>query len=191
MRFALLVLLSAATAFAQRYDPAATAAQATRDANAAKLAGTACGPKSTTFTVTQDEATHPAAQPAPGQALVYFIQDDDILGDYQHYTLKIGLDGAWVGAYKQNSYFNISVQPGEHHICASVQSNSSAGLVLALAHFTAEPGKTYYFRTRFLAGLAVRYPSAPHLDIAQPDTDEAKYLLAAYPLSVSVAHAKK
>jgi Protein of unknown function (DUF2846) len=185
MRFLLLVLLSATTAFAQyRYDPAAAAAQAARDASAAKFASTACGPKSTSFTVTQDDATHPAAQPAAGQALVYFIKDDGPLGDNQHYTLRIGLDGGWVGAYKQNSYFTLSVQPGEHHVCASVQSNTSTGLILSLAHFSAEPGQTYYFRTRFIAGINTLYPAAPHLDITQPDSDEAKYLLASYPLSV-------
>ena len=41
----------------------------------------------------------------------------------------------------------------EHHVCANVQSDKSEGLLVALAHFTAEPGKVYYFRTRFLGGL--------------------------------------
>jgi hypothetical protein len=52
-----------------------------------------------------------------------------------------------VGAYEHNAYFAVSVEPGDHHVCANLQSNHSAG-VMALAHFSAEPGKVYYFRAR-------------------------------------------
>lgn len=138
----------------------------------------ACGPMNVSVKPGNSQQT--LAQPAPGKATVYFIQDDGPGGNHQHYTLRIGLDGAWVGAYKHNSYFTVSVRPGEHHVCANVQSNSSAGQNLAFAHFTAEPGKVYYFRTQFLAGLTTLYPVYPYLVLDQPDSDQAKYLIASY-----------
>jgi hypothetical protein len=98
------------------------------------------------------------------------------------------MDGAWVGAYKNNSYFSVSVNPGEHHACAEVQSNSSVEGLVALRHFTAEPGKVYYFRTRLLdEQQRVLYPDPPITDLDSLDSDEAKYLITYYPLSVSSA----
>jgi hypothetical protein len=35
----------------------------------------ACGPKSTRFNVKVDESQHMLAEPEPGKALVYFVQD--------------------------------------------------------------------------------------------------------------------
>jgi len=147
-------------------------------------AAAACGSRDTTFDVTEVAQSAPA-QPDPSKALVYFIQDDGPGGGHQHYTVRIGVDGAWVGAYKHNSYFTVSVEPGEHHVCANVQSKSSAGLNLALAHFTAEPGKVYYFRTQFLAGLNTQYPIYPYLALDRPDSDQALYMIATYPVSQS------
>lgn len=154
----------------------------------------ACGPESISFDVKTEKSQPGPAQPGPAQlgpapsdpakALVYFIQDDGPYGNHQHSTLRIGLDGKWVGAYKHNSYFSVSVDPGEHHVCVNEQQRYQLGLV-ALAHFTAEPGKIYYFRTQLLAGLTTLYPTPPHLDLDQPDSDEARYLIASFPLSVS------
>ncbi|MGB6386744.1 MAG: DUF2846 domain-containing protein [Terriglobales bacterium] len=140
----------------------------------------ACGPKDVTFTVKMDPS-HEPAEPEPGKARVAFIQDDSMWGEHQHYVMKIGLDGAWVGAYKQNSYFTVSVDPGEHHVCANVQSKASIGRLLALAHFTAEPGKIYYFRTRFFGGMPGIESAPPYVDLETVDSDEAKYLMASFP----------
>ena len=146
----------------------------------------ACGIKDVTFDVKLAKTQHPRAQPESGEAAVYFIQDDGSWGGHQHFILKIALDGAWIGAYKTNSYFTVSVKPGEHHVCAEVQSNYPVGNLIALAHFTAEPGKTYHFRTRFLSGInGVDDPQYVNLDPL--DSDEAKYLIASYPVSVSSA----
>src|SRR5580700_5112261 len=171
MRIIGLVMLFAVSAFTQ-VPPAVTAA---------------CGPEKVSFNVKLDESQHALAKPEPGKALVHFIQDDGPEGNHQHATLRIGLDGAWVGAYKHNSYFSVSVEPGEHHVCVSVQPQSYEQELVALAHFTAEGGKVYYFRTQFLAGTTTLYPTPPHLDLDQPDSDQAKYLIASYPVSVSQA----
>jgi len=165
MKRALMVMLLALSALAQD--------------TPSRLAS-ACGPKDVTFTVRMD-LSHASAEPEPGKARVAFIQDDGPWGEQQHYVMKIGLDGAWVGAYKQNSYFTVSVDPGEHHVCANVQSKASIGLQLALAHFTAEPGRIYYFRTRFFAGMPGIESAPPHVDLETVDSDEAKYLMASFP----------
>jgi len=157
----------------------------------------ACGPENVTFNVpdaNEIPAQKPPTQPEPGKALVNLIQDNGLWGgvsggEHQHYTLKIGIDGAWVGAYKQNAYFPVSVTPGEHHLCANVQSSSSVGSLVALLHFTAEPGKIYYFRTRFIAGTAPQTP--PYIDFDPIDSDQAKYLIDALPLSVFHANAPR
>jgi hypothetical protein len=147
----------------------------------------ACGPEDVGFKVKLDNAQHTLAQPEAGKALVYFIQDDGPYGNHQHYTMRIGLDGAWAGAYKQNSYFAVSLGPGEHHICANVQSDRYPDRLqwglLSLVHFSAEPGKVYFFHTQFLAGLPG--PADPYLVLDPVDSDEAAYLIAISPMSVS------
>ncbi len=168
MKIVILAAVFAATAFAQIPNAPSPAA---------------CGPDKISFDVRTEQSQSAPKQPDSGKALVYFIQDDGPLGNHQHSTLRIGLDGTWVGAYKHNSHFSVSVEPGEHHVCANVQPNHP-GLV-ALAHFNAEPGKFYYFRTQLLAGITTIYPIAPHLVLDQPDSDQAKFLIASYPASIS------
>jgi hypothetical protein len=142
-----------------------------------------CGTKDVKFDVRLDKSRPTLQQTESGKATIYFIQDDGPWGKHQAYVLRIALDGAWVGAYKKNSYFTVSVKPGVHHICANVQSNYSIGSLIALAHFMAESGGTYYFRTRFLSGMNLAdIPS--YVDLNPLDSDEAKYLITYYPLSV-------
>lgn len=142
----------------------------------------ACASKNANFDVKLDESQHTLLPPEPGKARVYFIQDlgfVSCLGGCL--TTKIGLDGTWIGANQHNSYFSVSVDAGEHHLCANLQSRFAAvNRYFALAHFTAEAGKVYYFRTRTLGGK-----DNPAFDLDPVDSDQAEYLIAAYPLSVS------
>ncbi len=97
--------------------------------------------------------------------------------------MKVGMDGAWVGAFKKtapvyNSYVPVPVEPGKHHLCVSAQSGKDDMIVFA--HFTAEAGKVY-----FLGIKGFNSESSRLLDIAPIDSDEAKYLIATSPLSVS------
>jgi hypothetical protein len=165
MKAAVIALFFAASAFAQS-PPAGLPA--------------ACGPKDVSFEVKPDHSQHTLAQPEPGKARVYFIQETGIKVTFGVYpTTGIGIDGAWVGAYKNNSWFSVSVEPGEHHVCANLQSLST-GHQMELAHFTAEAGKIYYFRTRLFIAEGLRY-----FELNSVDSDEAKHLIASYPLSVS------
>lgn len=141
----------------------------------------ACGSKEIQFDVKKDDTQHALAQPEPGKARVYFVQDVGQTQCFGHcgVTVRVGLNGAWIGANQDNSYFSISVDPGEHHVCATPQAWNVKRLV-GLAHFTAEAGKTYYFRTRLIGGQNQQL-----IDLMPIDSDEAMYLITSYPLSVS------
>ena len=162
MKTALIALLFAASAFAQ--EPSAGVASA-------------CGPKDGSFNVKLDESQHTLAQPEPGKARVYFIQEK--AADALSLATRIGLDGAWVGVNKNNSYFAVSVEPGEHHVCASVQSHR--GHPVGFVHFTAEAGRVYYFNARVVYGEEAE----ASLFLGAVDSDQAEYLIATFPLSVS------
>jgi hypothetical protein len=167
MKSALIALVFAASTFVGAQTPVLLAA---------------CGPENASFEVKLDKSQHTVAQPEPGKATAYFIQDNGAqsFGIGVSVVARIGLDGAWVGADKNNSFFSAPVEPGEHHMCVSLQSGV-IGNPLELAHFTAEAGKVYYFR--------VRYVSGGYLILGAVDDDEAKYQIASFPMSIS--HIKK
>jgi len=174
MRIVFAFILFTLAAFAQ--DPAAlSAAQA------------ACGPKGVNFDVKDDNSQHTVGQPEAGKALIYVIQDIGALNCIGGcITTKIAVDGAWVGANHHNSYFSFAVAPGEHHLCANWQSHfAMTSRVVGLAHFTAEEGRVYFFRTRTFSG-SVR---TTFFDIDPIDSDQGRLFVASIPLSVS--HPKK
>jgi hypothetical protein len=156
MKAALIALLFAASAVAQ----------------AQTVAAAACGPKDAGFDVKLDKSQHALAQPEPGKARVYFIQETAGL------KVVFWMDGAWVGANRHDSYFSVSVEPGEHHACVNVQS--IFGHPVGLAHFTAEAGKIYYFNARVIDTRDDAF-----LFFGAEDSDQAKYQIASFPLSVS------
>jgi hypothetical protein len=164
MKIALVVLMFASSALAQGPSAAATAA---------------CGSGNVSFKVKLGYSQLTPAQPDPGKALVYFIHDAGTSAVFAYPTAKLGLDGAWVGANHSNSYFFVSIEPGEHHLCALLQS-SIVDQREELAHFTAEAGKVYYYRTRLVMSKEVEL-----LELDLIDSDQGEHLIASYPLSVS------
>jgi len=168
MKSALIALLLAASAFGQTASGPATSA---------------CGPESGSFQVKLDKSQHMLAQPDPGKALVYFIQEKG--SDAFAVTTKIAIDGAWVGANKNSSYFAVSVEPGEHHVCANVQSYR--GHPKGFVHFTAKAGKVYYFDGRVVYGAT----SDLYFFLGAVDSDQARYLIDSLPLSVSTPSTPK
>ena len=92
------------------------------------------------------------------------------------------MDGAWLGANHGNSYFTVSVEPGQHHVCVTSQS-SLVGQRIQLAHFTAVAEKVYYYRTRLIMTRSVELLELLELDPI--DSDQGKYLIAFFPLSIS------
>jgi len=57
-----------------------------------------CAPETVSFKLRLDKSHHVLAQPQPGKALVYFIQEDGV-------TTSIGLDGTCVGANNKDRGF--------------------------------------------------------------------------------------
>jgi len=140
----------------------------------------ACGPDDFQFDVKTDKHRHPIAQPETGKATVYVIEDQGPECVFCAATIRLGMDGAWVGANHGRSYFFFTVQAGEHHLCADWQRLPPVDKVVSLAHFTAEAGKTYYFSTRLTSGYA---GSGYLLDLQPMDSDEAQFLIASYAFS--------
>jgi hypothetical protein len=172
MKTVLVLVLFAACAVAQ-------------DQSAIAAAEAGCGSKDARFDAKEDATQHPVPQPESGRALVYVVQE---LGEVQCKgcaLTRVGVDGNWVGANQGSSYFFFRVDPGEHHLCVNWQSRLEwRSRAFALANFTAEPGKTYYFRTRL---FATRTDYVFDLDLV--NTDQGKFLVASSAFSVS--HVKK
>jgi hypothetical protein len=142
----------------------------------------ACGPANVNFDVKLGQ-TQPPPGPEAGKALVYVIGDIGESG-YGWITIKVGIDGSWIGATHGNSYFSFSVPPGEHHLCSNWQEKLKMySSLYSVASFTVEAGKTYYFRTRatILGGL--------RLDLEPVNDDEGRYQTETFPFVVS--HPKK
>jgi hypothetical protein len=171
LRTALVALLFVSPAFAQ--DP-------TVDLQAA--AG--CGANEIRFNVKTDKKQHPTAQPEVGKALVYVI--GAAWSDYAAVHIgtlatRFGIDGTWVGANGYRSYFFFPVEPGNHRLCTSAQWKSQRDVKSSMAatSFTAEAGKTYYFRTKPPLGAS----SLQQVTLVPVDPAEAQLLIAAHAFS--------
>jgi hypothetical protein len=153
--------------------------------------GDSCGPASLKFEVEHDNSQLPPSDPEPGKALVYVIEVfDDTPGELGIPTIRVGLDGSWMGANSGSSYLFFSADPGEHHVCTSLQSNLKrvSGQRFA-TDFTAEAGKTYFFQAQVHVQSNGGAGEGWFIDLHPAAADDAKYLIANSPLSVS--HAKK
>jgi hypothetical protein len=175
MKAALLVLLLASPVFAQE-----------KMADAATAPG--CGDEKIKFAVRTDNTERPTAQPEAGKALVYFVEDDSEFASIPRPTTRSGIDGNWVGATHGNSYFYVSVDPGEHHLCATWQRRviMTGGLRTAAAHFTAEAGQVYYFKIKNTWNRAV---GTANISLKPLDSDE--WLILEKRLSFSRSRPKK
>jgi hypothetical protein len=138
-----------------------------------------CGPQKTQFEVKRTQPQHGIGEPETGKARVYFIQDLGKTTCVNCVTIRIGVDGDWVGANQRNSYFSVAIEPGEHHLCANPQP-SYLQVLVGLLHFTAEAGKTYFFRARLIGEQEQAL-----LDFEPIDSDQAEYLIGIYPVAVS------
>ncbi len=118
-----------------------------QDDAAVARTGAGCGLSGEMFNVQTTDQKHPVGQPEQGKALVYFFVDFVTAP-----TMRVGVDGNWVGANDGKSYFFFQVNPGEHNVCAEWQSGTfkkSSERVGEAIHLTVEAGKTYYLRLNF------------------------------------------
>ncbi len=148
----------------------------------------ACGPDNSKFEVKTTKSRRPAMQPDAGKALVVFVEDDSQFASHPAPTTRAGLDGSWVGATHGDSYFTFSLDPGEHHLCASWQTSVilGQGHKTAAAHFTARAGEAYYFRVK---NTFVRDVGRAVISLKPLDSDEGILLTSKY--SLSTFHPKK
>jgi hypothetical protein len=118
------------------------------DAAKARIAA-GCGADEVRFDVKTDKKQHPTGTAEAGRALVYVFADtasDNAHAAIGGWVTRFGVDGSWVGATNLKSYFFSSLDPGEHRLCASMQSKSSA--YSAAMTFSATAGGVYYFSTK-------------------------------------------
>jgi hypothetical protein len=149
-----------------------------------------CGAENTKFDVKTDHSKHPFVKPEPGKALVYFLQDDSYFLSTPRPTTRFGLDGNWVGATQANAYFYVSVNPGEHHLCAGWQSfvGFNVAQKSAAAHFTAEPGGVYIFVVNDHADRGGDEHQRPAgMKLSALDSDEGQLLMSKFGFSTSRA----
>ncbi len=106
MRVALILLLHASVVVAQNRP-------------AIPPAPVACGPAQVKFDVKLDQTQHSLAQPEPGKALVYVFEEFQQQRGFITPTIRVGLDGGWVGANRGSSYIFLPIDPGEHHLCVN------------------------------------------------------------------------
>jgi hypothetical protein len=149
-----------------------------QDEAAAARTAAGCGPSQVLFDVKTVDSKHPVGKPEDGKALVYFLVDYVTAP-----TMRVGLDGKWVGANDGKSYFFFSAEPGEHNVCTEWQSGTfkkSSERVGEALHVTLEAGKSYYLRLNFSY-------QRMHLELA--DEAEGHFLIGSSLYSTS--HPKK
>jgi hypothetical protein len=142
-----------------------------QDKRAITAAEAGCGPQDAKYEVKSDESQHPTPTPEDGKALIYVVADG-------HLTTIFGFDEKWVGAVSSGisgtTYFFVPIDPGEHHVCAMLQSFlKGRGPRVYVHSLKAEPGGIYYFRTR-LVGISTGYV----LQLDRLDSDEGRWFVA-------------
>ena len=150
--------------------------RATQNKPAQPVDPNSCGPQDAEFSV-QREDTQPApTDPEPGKALVFVVDNyEGALEASGMPTIRIGLDGTWVGANRGKSYIYFSTEPGEHRLCAAGQRDDKLlARQRTMAHFTAETGKIYFFRVQTMN----RAGTEATLELHPLEPQEAKYLIA-------------
>jgi hypothetical protein len=105
----------------------------------------ACGNDSVKFEVKTEKNPHAPVEPPAGKALVVFSYSGPYKWSPFSYIIpRYGIDGAWVGANNGESWFAVAVEPGEHRVCADIQSHELSDV----GGFTAKAGEVYYFESQ-------------------------------------------
>jgi hypothetical protein len=155
-------------------------------------ASAGCGPANIKFDVKLNRAEHQLQEPERGKALVYVIEvfqkPPGQLGGTP--TIRVGLNGKWVGANRGTSYFSFAVDPGENRVCTNWQSlRRQLSHQHALTSFVAEPGKTYFFKVETRFELSNSGLSTPNevwsFDLKPISPEEGRNFVSASPLSIS------
>jgi hypothetical protein len=145
----------------------------------------ACGPETTQFTTSHGEVGDAAPPESPEKATVYVIEIYNLAdkGRFARPTIRVGMDGSWIGATQGFSYLRFPAEAGTRHLCVRWQSVfGRLSQQVALLNFDAEAGKTYYLRVP----IAVEGNSgAISIDLQQVSEDEGRFLVSEAARSVS------
>ena len=146
-----------------------------------------CGPDDLRFDVKTIDSKDGVTRPDAAKASVYFV------GEVAEYvacvggcasTVRIGLDGTWIGAIKGDSYLFFAVEPGEHHLCSGWQVHHRwTRKSIAAVTMRAEPGKIYYFLTKIHYGIVDPLRKGPFVELQSIDNAEGQALISSRKLS--------
>jgi len=152
----------------------------------------ACGDPKVNFDVKTEKDQPAPAPPEPGKAQIVFIQTSKKMfncgmGDAFSFGklgcnagARYGVDGAWAGATKGNSYFTLSVEPGVHHLCAVL------GKEIDAESLTVEAGKVYYYQAKYdLEYKGKDNPTEKSVEYSILDEDAGKFRVKASELAVA------
>ena len=143
-------------------------------------AESACGSFHVKFDVKTEAHQHPLPAAEAGEAQIYVIEDWDWRdrGRINRPTVRVGMDGKWMGATQGDSYIFFPADPGQHHLCVSWQQGmGSANNLIAVYGLEVKPDQTYHFRATMARGEGLSHA----LNLEPLNIDEALLLLARYP----------
>jgi hypothetical protein len=171
----------------------------------------ACGKDDVQFKVKTDKKQSVPGAPEAAKAQIIFIEA--VKGPFGTAPVaRFGIDGTWVGANRGTSYFVVSVDPGEHQLCASRQSAAqSERQDVGKATVHAEAGQVYYYEFKIDrieigtrrrgdgggAGMGAGLPSTPDMtardlptmdsvDFSTLNDDDGRNLVKVASVSTSV-----
>ncbi|MGA3371445.1 MAG: hypothetical protein ABSC48_06745 [Terracidiphilus sp.] len=144
-----------------------------------------CGDPDIKFDVRTEKDQPPPAPPEAGKAQIIFTESG------LHGIARYGVDGAWVGATDDDSYFAVSVDPGEHHLCMSYEIPWTLGSKMKedsarMLTFTAEAGKVYYFSAHVITRANGTGPVGKNYEFRflPIDEEKGKYRVKAWKLAI-------
>jgi hypothetical protein len=148
-----------------------------QDQAGAARAAAGCGPNEIQFDVKTDKTQHPLTPADAARAVIYVFSERA-----EFPNVRIGMDGKWMGANHDDSYFFFTAGPGEHRLCWDTQKGQGAAVT-----FTAEAGKAYFFKTTLRGNNEI----APRRKFERLDAAEGMFLVSSSPLSTSRPKAQK
>lgn len=149
----------------------------TQDQASAARASAGCGPNEMQFDAKTDKTQHPQAPPDAARAVIYVFSER-----LEFPNVRIGMDGKWMGANHEESYFFFTAEPGEHRLCWDIQKGQGTLTDQGAATtFTAEAGKVYFF----LTALPYSVGFGTEWKFERIDAAEGMFLVSSRPLSTS------
>lgn len=150
-----------------------------------------CGKENAKLEVTTQLNPPPLASPEAGKAQIVFLETENTGGQFINPgdEARIGIDGAWTGATKGDSYFVAAMSPGQHHLCVNlVKDTDSEWNGTAVTSVNVEQGKVYYYRVKILHLRIGPWPTGDtiqSLDLTPVNEDEGKYLVNSLALATA------